>query len=45
MLKVVGFLFLMHAGFSLSCYRKHLTSNNRASEFTIPLDVYYTKYI
>ncbi|KAL4429498.1 hypothetical protein ABPG74_001343 [Tetrahymena malaccensis] len=37
--KVIGFLFLIHAGYSLMKYRKYLTFNDRADEFSIPLDI------
>lgn len=37
--KILGFVFLIHAGYSLMRYRKYLTFNDRADEFSIPLDV------
>lgn len=37
--KLIGFVFLIHAGYSLMKYRKYLIFNDRAEEFSIPLDV------
>jgi len=37
--KIVGFLLLIHAGYSLMRYRKYLTFKNRMEDFSIPFDV------
>ena len=37
--KLIGFIFLIHAGYSIMKYRKFLTFNNRIDDFSIPIDV------
>jgi len=39
MFKVIGFIFLVHAAYSLMRLRQYLTFNNRMNEFTIPIDI------
>lgn len=39
MKNLIGFALLIHAGYSLSKYRKYLAFTSPSTEFTIPLDV------
>jgi hypothetical protein len=45
MKKVVGFLIMMHAGYSLSNYRKFLNFTHKSNEFTIPVDVSFVIHL
>lgn len=40
MLKVIGFLMLIHSAISLVRYRKHLINKDMGESYHIPLDVY-----
>ncbi|CAK71232.1 unnamed protein product (macronuclear) [Paramecium tetraurelia] len=39
MLKVIGFLLLLHSAISLIRYRKHLIYNDTTDQYHIPLDI------
>lgn len=39
MKQLLGFALLVHAGYSLSNYRKYLISSDSTVEYSIPLDV------
>lgn len=39
MLKVIGFLMLIHSAISLVRYRKHLVNKDMGEDYHIPLDV------
>lgn len=39
MKQLLGFILLIHAGYSLSNYRKYLISSDSTADYSIPLDV------